>query len=144
MRTLSQFASDGNERNHERRQRPSGAWPQPNQNYSHGWRGNTTDKVAKQTHLENSIVIHGIATPSVGTILFRVQRLKGKKSGAKNGSSKSCTTISQTTIFGPLILCLSLGCGRRPGWVFRVFRGHPFSSSSHSLHSWTYVAELQH
>jgi hypothetical protein len=42
----------------------------PEMDNAHGWRGNTTDKVAKQTQLGNSVVIRGIATPSVGIILI--------------------------------------------------------------------------
>jgi len=40
---------------------------------SHGWRGNTTDRFAEQRRLANSVVIRGIATPSVGIILFSAQ-----------------------------------------------------------------------
>src|SRR5436190_23111835 len=80
---------------------------------SHGWQGNTTDKVARQSHLEDLLVIRGTAVPSVGMLISGVERLQGKKIWRqKNRSSKNCTPLSQTTIFSPLILCLSLGCSR--------------------------------
>jgi hypothetical protein len=56
---------------------------------------------------------------SVEIILFCLERLKGQKSGAKNGPSKNCTLLSRSTIFGPLIFCLSPDCGPRPRWEIR-------------------------
>jgi hypothetical protein len=51
-------------------------------------------------------------------------KMAKRSDGKKMDTQKLSSAISNGYFFATLSFCLPLGCGRRPHWVFRVFRGH--------------------